>query len=108
MRENFEKLLPLPSAALHILMALAVEDMHGYAIMQESARQGCKMGPGTLYDNLQRLLDQKFVEELKSDDPRRRYYRLSARGRALLAADITRLDHLVRRAQQHLRLRRST
>ncbi len=96
----------LSPAALQILLALAAEDMHGYAIMQEVARQSegaCKLGPGTLYDNLQRLMDQRIVLEVKSDDPRRRYYRLSAQGRKVLSAEISRLEGVIREARLHLR-----
>ena len=80
MKDDLNKFLPLSPAALHILLALAGEDMHGYGIMQEVARQSegaYKLGPGTLYDNLQRLMDQSMVQEVKNDDPRRRNYRLS-------------------------------
>ena len=72
--------LPLSSAALHILLSLAGEDLHGYGIMQEVAQQSegeYKLGPGTLYDNLQKLIEREWVEELGrkagDDDPRRRY-----------------------------------
>lgn len=101
--------LPLAPAALHILLALAAEDLHGYAIMQEVARQSAnrfKLGPGTLYDNLQRLTAEGVVTEgprpAKDDDPRRRYYRLTAFGRRVLAAEIARLEALVRHARLHL------
>jgi DNA-binding PadR family transcriptional regulator len=79
---------PLSPAVLHILLALAGEDRHGYAIMTEIARQTggrYKMGPGTLYDNLGKLLDQGLVEETRHrpaiDDPRRKYYTLTRFGR---------------------------
>ena len=65
MKDDLSKFLPLSPAALHILLALAGEDMHGYGIMQEVARQSegaYKLGPGTLYDNLQRLMDQGMVD----------------------------------------------
>ena len=61
--------LPLSPAILHILISLAGEDRHGYGIMQEVALQSdgqYKLGPGTLYDNLQRLLDQGLVCEVSS------------------------------------------
>ncbi len=81
MKEDFDKFLPLSPAALHILLALVSEDRHGYGIMQEVARQSddrYKLGPGTLYDNLEKLLNQGVVEEATrrslADDPRRRYY----------------------------------
>jgi DNA-binding PadR family transcriptional regulator len=112
MKEDFNQFLPLSPAALHILLALASEDRHGYGIMREVARQSdgrYKLGPGTLYDNLQKLLDQGIVEECSprsvGDDPRRRYYRLSRFGRGLLATEVTRLEGLVREAKQHLDIR---
>src|SRR5271167_1320891 len=99
MKDGFDQFLPLSTAALHILLALSSEDRHGYGIMREVARQSedrYKLGPGTLYDNLQKLLDQGVVEECSSrssgDDPRRRYYRLSRFGRGLLATEIARLE----------------
>ncbi len=106
MKDNLGKFLPLSPAALHILLALAGEELHGYGIMQEVARQSAgayKLGPGTLYDNLQRLLDQGMVHEAASDDPRRRNYRLSSPGRKVLAAEISRLEGVVREARLHLR-----
>src|SRR5262249_38660310 len=102
--------LPLAPAALHILLALAGEPLHGYGIMQEVARQSegkYRLGPGTLYDNLRKLLQQGLVEEggrkTTADDPRRRYYRLRALGREVLAAEIERLESVVREARTHLR-----
>src|SRR5262245_12105474 len=112
MKEDFAQFVPLSPAALHILLALASEDRHGYGIMREVARQSdgrYKLGPGTLYDNLQKLLDQGIVEERSSrsagDDPRRRYYRLSGFGRGLLTAEIVRLEGVVREAKHHLNIR---
>jgi len=112
MKESFGQFLPLSPAALHILLALASEDRHGYGIMREIARQSdsrYKLGPGTLYDNLQKLLDQGIVEERSprsaSDDPRRRYYRLTRFGRGLLATEIVRLEGVVREARLHLNIR---
>ncbi len=100
--------LPLTPAALHILLSMAAEPRHGYGIMQDVARQSSgqyKLGPGTLYDNLQRLMDQGLVEEShkKSDDPRRRCYHLTALGRAVLEADVERLKNVVRHARSSLR-----
>ena len=95
MKDDFDQFLPLSPAALHILLALAGEERHGYGIMREVARQSegrYKLGPGTLYDNLQKMLDQGIVEEpsprSSGDDPRRRYYRLSRFGRGLLARSV--------------------
>ena len=111
-KEDFGQFVPLSCAALHILLAVASEDRHGYGIMREVARQSegrYKVGPGTLYDNLQKLLDQGIVEERAprsaGDDPRRRYYRLSRFGRGLLATEIARLAGLVREARLHIKIR---
>jgi DNA-binding PadR family transcriptional regulator len=109
MKENVSRFLPLSPAALHILLALAGEDLHGYGIMLEVARQSegqYKLGPGTLYDNLRKLMTQRCVEEVKKrtddDDPRRRYYRLSGLGRRVLAAEVARLEGVVRDAKGFL------
>ena len=111
--EEIAAFLPLAPAALHILLSLAGEDRHGYGIMQEVARQSdgqYKLGPGTLYDNLQKLMNQGLVEEAASptgnDDPRRRYYRLTSFGRGVLAAEVARLEGVVREARLHLRVPR--
>src|SRR5712692_9177813 len=81
---------PLTPAVFHILLALAGEDRHGYAIMRHvtATTDGqTKMGPGTLYGTIKRLLAARLVEESderpdpKLDDERRRYYRLTSFGR---------------------------
>jgi DNA-binding PadR family transcriptional regulator len=111
MAERLDSDLPLSSAALHILLALAGEDLHGYGIMQEIARQSkgvYKPGPGTLYDNLQKLIQGGWIQELgqrrEDDDPRRRYYRLTDTGRGVLRAETARLTRVVREARLRLRL----
>ena len=111
MTDKTANFLPLSPATLHILLALAGEDLHGYAIMQEVARQSdnrYKVGPGTLYDNLQKLIANKLVQELGKrpgdEDPRRRYYRLSSLGRGVLAAETARLAGVVREAQLRLKI----
>jgi DNA-binding PadR family transcriptional regulator len=109
MKEPISRFLPLSPAALHILLALAGEDLHGYGIMLEVARQSegqYKLGPGTLYDNLRKLMTQRCVEEVQSravdDDPRRRYYRLTGLGRRVLTAEVARLEGVVREAKGFL------
>ncbi len=112
MKEEIKQFLPLSPAALHILLALAGEDLHGYGIMLEVARQSAgqyKLGPGTLYDNLEKLLEQGVVEESiqksAAEESRRRYYKLTRFGRRLLATEITRLEGVVRQARMHLKPR---
>jgi DNA-binding PadR family transcriptional regulator len=104
-----DQFLPLSPAALHILLALAANDLHGYGIMQEVARQSegqYKLGPGTLYDNLKKLMLQGLIEETGSrspnEDPRRRYYRLTGSGREVLTAEVRRLEGVLREARTHL------
>jgi DNA-binding PadR family transcriptional regulator len=116
MKHSLESFLPLSPAEFHILLALAPEDLHGYGIMQEVTRQSqgqYKLGPGTLYDNLKKLLNHRLVEEsaktastpTASDDrdSRRRYYRLTTTGRQVLAAEVARLEQVLREAKTHLR-----
>lgn len=103
MTAGVDEFLPLAPATLHILLALAGEDLHGYGIMQEVSRQSegkYKLGPGTLYDNLQRLMEQGLVQEVSgspdAERSRRRYYRLSSLGRRVLTAEIARLEGVIR------------
>jgi len=101
-QREIESLLPLPSAAFHILMALADDDRHGYAIIQDvAARTGgaLKLSAGTLYRTIQRLLEQGLIVETRErpapedDDERRRYYRISALGTGLIVGDIRPMQH---------------
>lgn len=100
---------PLAPATLHILVSLAGERRHGYGIMQEVERQSkgaYRLGPGTLYDNIQRLVKHGLIEEvcagLGQEASRRRYYSLTTSGRDVLAAEIARLDALVREGRFRL------
>ena len=107
MKQPANDFLPLAPAVLHILLALAGEQLHGYGIMQEVTRQSeglYKLGPGTLYDNLQRLVKQGIVE-LAGEEPgdtRRRYYRLTSLGRRVVSAEILRLEEVIRQARLHI------
>ena len=96
-------LLPLPVAHLHILMALATGDKHGYAIMQEVevlTEGTVTMGPGTLYGAIKKMLKSGLVEESDErpdpelDDERRRYYRITGLGARVLEAEISRMEQL--------------
>jgi DNA-binding PadR family transcriptional regulator len=103
-----EALLPLTPAVFHILLALADGEKHGYAIMQEvGERTGgtMRLGPGTLYGSIQRMLkDGLIVEAQERSEPahgeeRRRYYRLTSFGQRVVQAEARRLEQLVRIAQ---------
>lgn len=105
-------LLPLPSATLHILLALADGEKHGYAIMKdvEALSDGLvRLGPGTLYGAIKRMLADGLIDESDArpapddDDERRRYYRLTDFGARVTAAEVQRLKDLVRRGGVKLR-----
>ena len=108
MEEDVDALLPLPPATFHILVALADEDRHGYAIIQEvAARTGgeVQIGAGTLYRSVQRMLEQGLIVEKRQrpapelDDERRRYYRITPFGKAVARAEARRLAQMVRIAR---------
>jgi len=103
-----EKQLPLTPAVFHVLLALAGEERHGYAIMQEVAESTegrIKMGPGTLYGTIKRLLEARLIEESderpdpRLDDERRRYYRLTAIGEQVVRAEARRYASTVAMAR---------
>ena len=107
MKIDVNRFLPMAPATLHILLALAEEDRHGYGIMQEVQRQTegrYRLGPGTLYDNLARLVREGLVAETEQD-ARRKYYRLTATGRRVLSAEVARLETVVRDARLLLPVR---
>jgi DNA-binding PadR family transcriptional regulator len=98
----------LPPAVFHILMALADEDRHGYAIIQEVRTRTdgeVRLSPGTLYRSIQRMLDDDLIEEVHErpapelDDERRRYYRITKHGRTVAREEANRLADLVRLAR---------
>lgn len=103
-RHRPERFLPLPQVWFDILLALTSGDLHGYAVMQEVARQGdAGLHPGTLYRALARLLESALIVEVverpADDDERRRYYRLTELGRAVARAEGARLTRLVERVR---------
>jgi DNA-binding PadR family transcriptional regulator len=101
------ELLPLPPATFHILLALAAEDRHGYAIIQdvEARTDGeLRMSAGTLYRSIARMVEQGLIVEVTrrrtaADDERRRYYRITTFGTAVARAEMRRLTQLVRLAR---------
>ena len=104
-----EAYLPLPPATFHILLALADGELHGYAIMKGVAARSegsVRLGPGTLYGALKRLLAAGLVEEggeradPERGDERRRYYRLTRLGLSVARAEARRLDAMVRAARR--------
>ena len=102
--DDVDSFLPLPASVMHIIVALAAGERHGYAIMREVdelSGGSITLSPGTLYGSLKRMIDQGLVEETDErpdpalDDERRRYYRLTSLGQRVGAAEHTRLASLV-------------
>ena len=100
--------LPLNHADFHIMLALGDEDRHGYGIMlhvEELTGGGVKLGPGTLYTSIKRMLAAGMIEESgerpdpEMDDQRRRYYKLTKLGRKVLAAEVQRMERMLRHAR---------
>jgi DNA-binding PadR family transcriptional regulator len=100
---------PLTPAVLHILLALSTGDRHGYGIMKqvEADSDGrVKMGPGTLYGSLGRMMDAGLIRESDRrrdpdmDDERRVYYELTGLGRDALSAELERYRHVVALARR--------
>ena len=100
--------LPLTPAMFHILLALADRERHGYHIMQEVEERtegSVRLGPGTLYGSIKRMLADNLVEETDErpdvdlDDERRRYYRLTDFGYRVASAEAERLEKLVKTAR---------
>ena len=111
-KRNPDDLLPLTPATLHVLLALADGEKHGYAIIKEVGRRTggeVSLGAGTLYALMKRLLaDGLIVETVDRPDPslddeRRRYYRLAPFGRDVAVAEVRRLEGIVAHAR-NLRL----
>jgi DNA-binding PadR family transcriptional regulator len=117
MKSQTTKNPPLSSATLQILLALAGGNLHGYGIIKEVARNSdghYRLGPGTLYDNLKKLMDAGLVSDApspalskrksastKEDD--RRFYVLTKEGKGALAAEVERLQTVVSQARSRLR-----
>jgi DNA-binding PadR family transcriptional regulator len=99
---------PLPAAAFHILLAVADRERHGYAIMQDVRDRTAgrlRLGPGTLYGTIKRLLADGLIEELDArpdpdrDDVRRRYYRITRLGRTVAQDETAKLAAVLRHAR---------
>jgi DNA-binding PadR family transcriptional regulator len=101
--------LPLTPPVFYILLSLGLKERHGYDIIkqvQQSSGGAVRLGPGTLYTTIKRLVAEGLIVEVTDrpaadhDDPRRRYYRLTERGSQILATELRRLERAVALAQQ--------
>src|SRR5215207_1517788 len=99
---------PLNHADFHIMLALGDEERHGYAIMlhvEKLTEGGVRLGPGTLYTSIKRLLGSGMIEESGErpdpglDDQRRRYYKLTKLGRKALSAEVQRMERMLKHAR---------
>jgi DNA-binding PadR family transcriptional regulator len=106
-----QALLPLPASAMYVLTALGEGPSHGYRIMttvEELSQGSVRLGPGTLYGALKRMVGQGLIEEVAErpapdlDDERRRYYQLTGFGEQVAAAELDRLATLAREARRRL------
>ena len=107
--DNLKEAMPLTPAVFQILLALADEERHGYGIMREilsNTGGKMRMGPGTLYGTIKRMLEQGLIKESNErpdpelDDERRRYYQLTDFGAKAGRAETTRLDNLLKTARR--------
>jgi len=107
MSSNPDDLLPLPPATLHILLALAEGELHGYAIIGDIERRTdgeLRISAGTLYRSIARMVEQGLIVEVEkrrttADDERRRYYRITKFGESVARAEVRRLTQFVRDAR---------
>ena len=113
--QSVEPATQVTPAIFQIMLALVDGDSHGYGIMQDVERitkGAARLGPGTLYRSIQRMLVEELIEELEialyneSDDDRRRYYRLTKKGRAVAKAEAQRLADLVDAARERNLIKR--
>ena len=97
--------LPLTPAVFHILLSLFGKERHGYDIMQQvkaDSADAVKMGPGTLYGSLDRMIEAGLVAKTNIQDPRRIYYKLTALGQTTLRAETARLSRVAIVARRQL------
>ena len=108
-RREPERHLPLTVPVFQILLSLSDRDLHGYAIIQDIRERTAgevELTASTLYAAIKRLLDTRLIDELdtrpgpEDDDPRRRYYRITALGLDVARLEAARLERAVKMARQ--------
>src|SRR5690348_12578956 len=93
----------LPQVSFSILFALSLKPRHGYELMQQVEHDSAgkvKIGPGALYGTIKQLRDESLIEEVPSEDDRRRYYRLTSKGKQCLGAELDYFNNTVNLAKE--------
>ena len=93
----------LSNSEFYILLSLAIKERHGYEIMKqvrEDSGRKVILGPGTLYGSIKRMLGSRLIEEVNGDNPRRKYYTLTEKGRKSLSSELTRYDEAIELAKR--------
>lgn len=93
----------LSQSEFYILLSLAIKSRHGYEIMKQVEQDSGKkvlLGPGTLYGSIKRMLEAKLIEEVSGDNPRRKYYTLTEKGRTSLSSELQRYNDAVELAKR--------
>ena len=93
---------PLTPPIFYILLALATKERHGYDIMkqvQNDSNDKVKLGPGTLYGAIKRMLEDKLIIELDTEETRRKYYKLTEKGRTIFSNELQRYNEAVELAK---------
>jgi DNA-binding PadR family transcriptional regulator len=93
----------LSQSEFYILLSLAIKSRHGYEIMrqvEQESRGKVLLGPGTLYGSIKRMLQSKLIEEVSGDNPRRKYYTLTEKGRTSFSSEIERYNDAVELAKR--------
>lgn len=106
-RGRAERHLPLSEPVFQILLSLSDQQLHGYAIIKDVRDRTdgqVELTASTLYAAVKRLLDAELIQELRApsrdDDPRRRYYAITAHGLEVARLETARLERTLRMARQ--------
>lgn len=93
----------LSQSEFYILLSLAIKERHGYEIMKQVEKDSGRkvlLGPGTLYGSIKRMLETRLIEEVAGDNPRRKYYTLTEKGRKSLSTELGRYQDAVELAKR--------
>ncbi|HVT01415.1 MAG TPA: PadR family transcriptional regulator [Patescibacteria group bacterium] len=93
----------LSQSEFYILLSLAIKNRHGYEIMKQVEQDSGKkvfLGPGTLYGSIKRMLHSRLIKEVTGDNPRRKYYTLTEKGRSSLSSELQRYNDAITLAKR--------